>query len=100
MSGSWAGSDRRTELPPNWETEIRPAVLQRDRHRCQWLTHDTRCGRPARQVDHIRPGSDHSLRNLRALCDDHHAAKSSAEGNAARWANRATRPAEQHPGLL
>lgn len=100
MSGGWADSHRRTELPPNWNTEIRPAILQRDRHRCRWREHGTVCGKPANQVDHIKAGNDHRPENLQALCAEHHAAKSSAEGNTARWTERRQRPAERHPGLI
>jgi 5-methylcytosine-specific restriction protein A len=100
VSGRWASSQRRYELPPNWATEIRPVILERDRHRCRWREHGSVCGRPATDVDHIRRGDDHSLSNLQALCGDHHAAKSSAEGNAARWVEPRQRPAERHPGLI
>jgi 5-methylcytosine-specific restriction endonuclease McrA len=98
VSGQWAGSTRRYELPPDWP-ELRALVLARDEHRCRWRENGTVCGRTATDVDHIRPGTDHSLTNLQALCRDHHAIKSSREGNAAprvtRW-----RPTERHPGLL
>lgn len=98
MSGRWAGSTRRDELPADWPA-IRDAVLERDHHRCRWFEGGRYCARWANQVDHIRPGSDHSPTNLQALCADHHAIKSSREGNAAprvtRW-----RPAERHPGLI
>jgi 5-methylcytosine-specific restriction protein A len=100
VSGGWADSNRRAELPPNWATEIRPAILARDNHRCQHLDHGHRCGRPASDVDHIRRGTDHSPENLQALCADHHAAKTSREGNAARWAGPRRRPTERHPGLI
>ncbi|WP_432160763.1 HNH endonuclease [Streptomyces sp. NRRL F-5630] len=99
MSGGWAGSDRRTELPPDWPV-IRADVLDRDGHRCRWREHGTVCGKHATEVDHIRPGNDHRPENLQALCREHHAIKSSREGNAARWAVRRQRPAERHPGLI
>jgi hypothetical protein len=60
---------------------------------------------PARDVDHIRAGDDHSEGNLRCLCADHHNFKSSQEGAAAakakrrRIAKRYVRT-EEHPGLL
>lgn len=74
----WAGSTRRKRLPPDWARR-KATVLRRDRHTCQ------PCGAPATQVDHIRPGDNNSLNNLQAICDACHRAKSSAEGNAARW---------------
>jgi 5-methylcytosine-specific restriction endonuclease McrA len=98
VSGRWAGSTRRYALPDDWP-ERRALVLERDEHRCRWREGVTVCGLRATDVDHIKPGNDHSLTNLQALCRDHHAIKSSREGNAAprvtRW-----RPAERHPGLL
>ncbi|MFF1756142.1 HNH endonuclease [Streptomyces sp. NPDC058266] len=99
MSGGWAGSDRRTELPPDWP-QRRADVLDRDGHRCRWRTNGIACGKHATDVDHIKPGNDHRPENLQALCTDHHAIKSSREGNAARWAVRRQRPAERHPGLI
>ncbi|MFI8853671.1 HNH endonuclease [Streptomyces sp. NPDC053499] len=98
MSGQWAGSNRRNQLPDDWP-QRRAYVLQRDGYRCRW-TEDRPCGRPATDVDHIKAGNDHSYANLQALCREHHAAKSSREGNAARWAVRRQRPAERHPGLI
>lgn len=76
----------------------RAAVLARDGHRC------VICGALANQVDHLVPGDDHSMHNLRSLCPEHHAAKSAREGSAAanarRWARDSTRrPPEPHPGL-
>lgn len=98
MSGRWAGSQRRTELPPDWPA-IRARILDRDAHRCRGI--DGRpCGQPATDVDHIGDRHDHSPSNLQALCRDCHGRKSAREGNAARWAVRERRPVERHPGLL
>ncbi|MFJ5105168.1 HNH endonuclease [Streptomyces sp. NPDC088554] len=99
MSGGWAGSNRRAELPPDWYTVIRPSVLARDEYRCRQRSEGRVCGRPANQVDHIGDRANHRYENLQALCADCHALKSSQQGNAARWANRARRPPERHPGL-
>lgn len=98
MSGQWAGSTRRHELPDDWP-QRRAYVLARDNHRCRWHEHSTTCGRAATDVDHITPGDDHRYENLQALCSEHHAIKSSREGNDAprvtRW-----RPVEPHPGII
>lgn len=99
MSGRWQGSNRKAELPDDWP-QRRAYILERDGHRCRWTENGPRCGAPANQVDHIRPGNDHSYDNLQALCPDHHAIKSSREGTAARWRHRQRRPTERHPGLL
>ncbi|MGW2708682.1 HNH endonuclease [Streptomyces sp. NPDC001356] len=100
MSGGWAGSNRRAELPSNWGSEIRPFVLQRDEYRCRNRIDGRVCGRTANQVDHIGDRHDHRPEMLQALCEDCHNHKSSRQGNAARWAVRMQRPTERHPGLL
>ena len=63
------------------------------------------CGKYANQVDHINRGDDHSPENLQALCEFHHAKKSSAEGAEAYHKTRREisakfRHSEAHPGLL
>lgn len=51
----------------------------------------------ANQADHIDRGDNHDLTNLQAACTNCHAAKTAAEGNAAKPQRR--RPTrEQHPG--
>ncbi len=96
----WEGSDRKARLPPDWEQRRRGA-LARCGGRCEFrFPNGGRCSRPATDVDHIIPGDDHSPENLQGLCGDHHARKSSREGNAARAAVVASkkRPPERHPG--
>jgi 5-methylcytosine-specific restriction endonuclease McrA len=100
VSGQWADSNRRAELPPDWYTSIRPYVLARDEHRCRARTNGRACGRWANQVDHIGDRDDHRPENLQALCADCHNRKSSQQGNAARWRERVQRPPERHPGLI
>ncbi|MFB8351005.1 HNH endonuclease [Streptomyces niveus] len=102
---NWQGSDRRSRLPADWQ-KIRLRVLRRDGGQCTTLTEaGARCDSSATDVDHIRPGDDHSLGNLRSLCSYHHRIKSSQEGAAAYNAKRRAiakrfQRAEQHPGLL
>lgn len=96
----WEGSDRKGRLPDDW-TQRRRAVLRRCGGRCEAYLPKTgkRCPRPATDVDHVVPGDDHSLRNLRGLCAHHHGKKSSQEGAAARRPKGAKkRPPELHPG--
>lgn len=54
-------------------------------------------------MDHVDGDrNNNSLGNLKAICGGPgscHAKKSSAEGNATRWAGR-KRPARPHPGLV
>lgn len=79
-----------------------------DDRKCQWILEAEgrqRCLEPATDVDHVKPGDDHSIANLQSLCDTHHKGKSSAEGNAALWKKRREvnarfRRTEEHPGLL
>lgn len=97
MSSRWAGSGRRLRLPPDWP-HIRLRILQRDSWRCTAAGPDgCRCIQSATDVDHIVRGDDHRDLNLTSLCRDHHAMKSSREGNAARVRER--RPKPKHPGL-
>lgn len=93
----WIGSTRAGRLPAGWETVIRPRILARDPI-CRI------CGRrPSTEVDHDRPGDDHSDANLQGVCTPCHLHKSGREGGlasaAARKAKR-QRPQEKHPGLL
>lgn len=78
----WAGSDRASRLPANWQA-IRRQVLRRDRHTCQ-ACHGERCGNQRLEVDHIDRGDDHSLANLQTLGHDCHLAKSLHEATQAR----------------
>jgi len=100
----WEGSDRRARLPLNWES-LRREVLARDGGRCRWIQDGRRCGAPATDVDHIRPGDDHSLSNLRSLCGPHHQRKSSSEGAFAlarkrKQIHKRFRRDEKHPGVI
>jgi len=94
----WQGSTRLARLPKDWQRR-RQAVIRRDGGRCR------RCGAPAREVDHIVPGDDHTLANLQLLCRRCHLAKSAHEGTTAAVAARARhpsqrRPPEPHPGSI
>jgi 5-methylcytosine-specific restriction endonuclease McrA len=98
---AWQTSDRKSRLPSDWSTR-RVRVLRRDGYRCQARdSTGQKCEAPANQCDHVKPGDDHSLDNLQALCSWHHGRKSSAEGAAARRpaVSRYRRP-EAHPGAL
>ncbi|MFG3200376.1 HNH endonuclease [Streptomyces sp. NPDC048208] len=81
---AWSSSNRRAELPANWAT-IRARVVRRDRGLCQGvLSEGALCGHPGTDVDHIRPGNDHSMGNLQLLCTWCHKRKTQAESKAAR----------------
>ena len=102
----WQTSTRRVRLPSNWSSEIRPRILRRDKRQCQAVLDDgTLCLDYANEVDHIKPGDDHSDSNLRAICRWHHKFKSSQEGGQAAARARARirksfRRSESHPGLV
>nr|DAK51749.1 MAG TPA: HNH endonuclease bacteriophage, HNH Endonuclease, DNA.52A [Caudoviricetes sp.] len=84
----------------------RKRVLERCGYRCEWMiTREERCPEKATDVDHIKPGDDHSFRNLRGLCGKHHARKSSSEGWWARKrlieeSKQKFRKQETHPAYL
>jgi 5-methylcytosine-specific restriction protein A len=100
---SWAGSDRRERLPDNW-LQLRQAVFARDGWQCVMRTPSgQRCPQPAQECDHINPGDDHSMSNLRSLCKPHHASITGAQGGSrvhkrARMAHPLKRRPERHPG--
>lgn len=102
---AWEGSDRRQELPPDWDTR-RLRIFRRDGYRCTHRdVYGERCTGPAEECDHIVPGGDHSDENLRSLCSWHHGKKSGAEGARAAYLNRKRhdrkfRRTEVHPGLM
>ena len=85
----WETSKRRERLPSNWPALVK-AVHARSGMRCEFpLRSGKRCPRYADGgVDHIVPNDDHSMSNLRDSCEHHHGRKSSAEGLAAREANK------------
>jgi 5-methylcytosine-specific restriction endonuclease McrA len=100
-------SSRVEPLPPEWATEIRPRILDRDGWSCQREIsfNGTKCGAYAYRVDHIIPahlGGTDEDENLEALCDGHTRIKDSHEGGKAAQARRPkrNRPPEAHPGLL
>lgn len=106
MSGGWQNSTRRVRLPRDW-AERRQLIIDRDRGLCQEAEPDGAavsrrtgariCGASGTEVDHVRPGDDHSLENLRLLCATHHGRKSAAEGGNAYIPLH--RPADIHPSL-
>lgn len=116
MTGRWASSTRRTELPPDWRSRIRPAVLNRDGHRCTWLdghldggfvdylrgNYDpaARCTRRARDVDHALGRHDHRVEACRSLCISHHRQRTGREAAEGRARKRGQLPVRKHPGLL
>lgn len=98
----WETSTRRSRLPPDWRTVIRPAVKQRARGLCEATEHARGCNGTGTDADHITPGDDHTMDNLQWLSRPCHDAKTALE-TAARNAARASmrqRPPERHPGAI
>lgn len=94
-SGQWVNSTRASRLPDDWDRR-RSIVLSRDSNTCYL------CADFGDEVDHVKPGDDHSLANLACVCHECHLVKTAAEGNAA-WkakASKAYAPRELHPGLI
>lgn len=68
-----------------WD-RLRVGILARDMHLCQPCLAEGRAT-PARTVDHIKPkakGGTDNPENLRAICDECHKAKTTAEGHEAK----------------
>lgn len=69
---NFSHSTRKKRLPKDWRTRTKH-VMKRDKGICYL------CGRKAEQVDHIKPGDDHSFKNLAAICEDCHRKKTAKE---------------------
>lgn len=101
MPGGWSGTsatDRKAELPPDWESRVRPAIIARDSGRCRWIENNARCPQRGTDVDHIGDPHDHRPANLRLLCATHHARRTSQQGQYAKAAKK-NRNVETHPAL-
>ncbi|WP_411140259.1 HNH endonuclease [Streptomyces sp. x-80] len=101
---AWSSSNRRAELPTDWDSSVRPRILARDSQQCVATMRDGgRCPATAGlEVDHIGDRHDHRDANLQTLCSWHHKHKTARESAAARRRSarpRRTRPTEAHPGL-
>ncbi|MFG3405650.1 HNH endonuclease [Streptomyces sp. NPDC048142] len=95
---AWSTSNRRSELPRNWEA-IRQRVIRRDRGLCRGvLSEGALCGHPGTEVDHVRPGDDHTLANLQLLCSWCHRRKTQGESARARAQEKPYTPKSKAPG--
>lgn len=80
------GSTRKQRLPKDWRSR-RNAVLVRDKYICYVCN-----GPGADSVDHISPGDNHAMNNLKAIHSDVepfcHRYKTAAEGVEARYGRK------------
>lgn len=108
-SGGWQPEKGR-DLPPEWYSEIVPAVKRRAKksselgiEQCEMLLPKSgkRCPRLGTDVDHKWDRDNHSLRALQLLCTHHHRQKTANEGHQG-WANKKnvskSRRRDEHPG--
>lgn len=83
MSGWWK-SNRRQELPANWD-QIRREVLRRCKYQCEHVSKSgVRCTQVATDVDHAFHRDEHRPEFLQGLCAEHHKRKTAGESWAAR----------------
>ena len=97
MSGRWTSSNRRAELPSDWE-QRRQARRRIAGDRCEAERHAPGCNGIGRECDHHGDRLDHSIENLRWLSTPCHAAKTQREAQAAKPKRK--RAPEPHPGRL
>ena len=100
MSGRWATSARRSQLPSNWKALVLETA-RRAGGQCEWISESGRCTSLGTECDHRTNPSNHH--DLQWLCAPHHTEKTQAEARAAAKAQRErlTHPShrESHPGL-
>ena len=76
---AWETSDRKSRLPSDW-LKRRSEVFKIHGRRCYIFEDGRQCTNEAEDIDHVIPGDDDSLENLRPICRRCHRAKSSSEG--------------------
>ena len=96
MSGRWASSERRTQLPPNWEQ------LRRERKRvaegqCEADVHARECDGRGSECHHAGDPLDHRLEVLRWVHAECHRLETLQQAAAAKVSR--LRPVETPPGL-
>jgi 5-methylcytosine-specific restriction enzyme A len=109
VSGKWASSNRRAELPADWEWR-RGETKKRAGGRCEAMSqitgdrkeyaHGTRCERKGSECDHTGDKMDHSLDKLEWLCWLHHRNRTQKQATDARWQELPPKREERHPGRL
>ena len=98
---SWDNSHRKSELPANWNSELRPKARARAHGQCEHHDADgVRCPNPGTELHHTGDRYDHRLEVLQWICRPCHKAETQAQSVAARSARHTDRkrPAPRHPG--
>ncbi|MET9953523.1 HNH endonuclease signature motif containing protein [Streptomyces sp. NPDC006339] len=91
---------RTTPRPRGWKA-LRAPALERDAYRCTWVEDGEQCTEPGTDADHIGDPDDHSVENLRTLCQYHHRKRTAMQARAARGDMPSRRrPRGEHPGLV
>lgn len=94
MSGRWAGSNRRAQLPDDWPRRV-AATKAAAGGRCQADQHDPRCDGTGHECDHRTDPHNHDdLQWLNTWC---HKAKTQREAQAKGRRRPRTEP---HPGRI
>lgn len=97
MTGRWQGSQRRSQLPPDW-AKRRRRVFARDDWTCVDCGHRDPTARTL-ECDHVAAPDDHRLTSLATRCADCHQRRTQAQAAAGRARRSRRRPPEPHPGL-
>lgn len=104
---TWGPEGR--HLPPNWGSLVKAvkyrakatSPLKIEQCEARLPRSGKRCPDPGVDVDHKGDKDDHSLANLRLLCEFHHDQKTSDQGHAAWAAKKAPKKSlrrDEHPG--
>lgn len=103
MTRGWKGSNRREELPDDWQVR-RLKVKERAGGRCEHVSAaGVRCSRAGTDADHALGRWDHRIEALQWLCPEHHKRKTGQESWAAKRAQRRKGKRERkddRPGAL
>ena len=103
---AWSSSNRRRELPPDWEA-IKRSIFARDNRQCQRIDlYGDKClSTKWLECHHKGSPLDHSPENLVTYCRECHRIETHKQSAKARAANAARiansyRRREDHPGLI